>query len=115
MGEAVREWSFGDVDAGFASAKLVLDETFVTAGLSHHSMEPRTALAYWQNGKCYRARLDAEPELRRCRASRASSASSPQDLVYIAEFCGGGFGSKGGAYPIDGRARAACRRRSAGP
>ena len=63
QGEPVTEWSFGDVDAGFAAAKLVLDETFVTAGLGHHSMEPRSALAYWQNGKCYLARLDAEPEL----------------------------------------------------
>mgnify|MGYP005827947277 CR=1 FL=1 len=44
---------FGDVDAGFAAAKLVLDETFVTSGLGHHSMEPRSALAYWQNGKCF--------------------------------------------------------------
>src|SRR5690606_17264984 len=24
----------------------------------------------------------------------------PADLVFIAEFCGGGFGSKGGGYPI---------------
>ena len=51
-GEPSREWSFGDVDAGFASREVVLDETFVTAGLSHHSMEPRCALAYWENGKC---------------------------------------------------------------
>ena len=24
----------------------------------------------------------------------------PADLVYVSEFCGGGFGSKGGAYPL---------------
>ena len=35
------------------SSALVLDETFVTAGQSHHSMETRTAMANWQNGKCY--------------------------------------------------------------
>ena len=51
MGEAVAEWSYGEVDAGFEAAALVLDETFVTAGHSHHSMEPRSAMAYWQNGK----------------------------------------------------------------
>ena len=28
----------------------------------------------------------------------------PDNLVYIAEFCGGGFGSKINAYPVDGRA-----------
>src|SRR5690606_18386814 len=52
-GAPVTEWSYGDVDAGFAAAKVVLDETFVTAGLAHHSMEPRSALSYWQNGKCF--------------------------------------------------------------
>ena len=34
---------------------------FVHASNSHHSMEPRTAMAYWQNGKCIAARVDAEP------------------------------------------------------
>ena len=53
MGEPLVEWSYGDVDAGFAKATLVLDETFVTAGMSHHSMEPRSAMAYWENGKCF--------------------------------------------------------------
>ena len=52
-GEPLVEWSYGDVDAGFAKATLVLDETFVTAGMSHHSMEPRSAMAYWENGKCF--------------------------------------------------------------
>ena len=53
MGEPLVEWSYGDLEAGFAKAKLVLDETFVTAGMSHHSMEPRSAMAYWENGKCF--------------------------------------------------------------
>ena len=53
QGAPTAEWSFGDTDAGFARAKVVLDETFVTAGLAHHSMEPRSALSFWQNGKCY--------------------------------------------------------------
>src|SRR5262245_1353242 len=45
MGAAGAEWSFGDVDAGFAAAKYVLDESFVTAALSHHCLEPRTCMA----------------------------------------------------------------------
>ena len=53
MGAPLVEWSYGDLDAGFAKAALVLDETFVTAGMSHHSMEPRSAMAYWENGKCF--------------------------------------------------------------
>jgi CO/xanthine dehydrogenase Mo-binding subunit len=98
-GEPVTEWSFGDIDAGFAAAKLVLDETFVTAGLSHHSMEPRTALSYWQNGKCH---LHASSQSQSFPVPTVARyiGIEPADLVFIAEYCGGGFGSKGGGYPI---------------
>jgi xanthine dehydrogenase molybdenum-binding subunit len=99
MGEPVAEWSYGDVEAGFTSATLVLDESFVTAGLSHHSMEPRSAMAYWQNGKCYvygstQSQSFVVPGLANY------IGIEPENLVYIAEYCGGGFGSKGSAYPI---------------
>ena len=99
MGEHTVEWSYGDVDAGFAAAELVLDESFVTAGLSHHSMEPRTAMAYWQNGKCYvygstQSQSFVVPGLARL------IGIEPNELVYVAEYCGGGFGSKGNAYPV---------------
>jgi CO/xanthine dehydrogenase Mo-binding subunit len=99
MGEPLAEWSFGDVKAGFAEAALVLDETFVTASTSHHSMEPRSAMAYWQNGKCY---LYGSTQSQSFIVPGLASylGIEPDDLVYIAEFCGGGFGSKGGAYPI---------------
>lgn len=99
MGEPLEDWSYGDVAGGFASAALVLDESFVTAGTSHHSMEPRSALAYWQNGKCYlfgstQSQSFIVPGL------AAYIGISPDNLVYVAEHCGGGFGSKGTAYPF---------------
>ena len=99
MGEPLAEWSYGDVEAGFAEASLVLDETFVTANTSHHSMEPRSAMAYWQNGKCYfygstQSQSFVVPGL------ASYLGIEPDDLVYFAEFCGGGFGSKGSAYPV---------------
>lgn len=98
-GEPAREWSYGDVEAGFEASTLVLDETFVTAGLSHHSMEPRTCMAYWQNGKCHlygstQSQSFATPGI------AGLIGIAPEDLVFVAEYCGGGFGSKGGAYPI---------------
>ncbi len=43
----------GDVDAGFKNAALVLDETFMTPDVSHQCLEPRTTMAYWQNGKLF--------------------------------------------------------------
>ena len=46
-------WTYGDVDAAFKNAALVLDETFVTPDTSHQCLEPRSTMAYWQNGKVY--------------------------------------------------------------
>ena len=53
MGRALEEWSFGDLEAGFTKADLVLDETFIVQSTGHHPMETRSAMAYWQNGKLY--------------------------------------------------------------
>ena len=99
MGQPAEEWSFGDLEAGFAEAKLVIEQSFVTAGFSHHSMEPRTAMAYWQNGKCYvygstQSQSFVIPTLARY------IDVEPENIVYVAEFCGGGFGSKGSGYPV---------------
>jgi len=99
MGKAAQEWQYGDIDKGFADAKLVLEETFVHASNSHHSMEPRSAMAYWQNGKCY-AHVSSQSQSFIHPALAGMIGIPPTDLVLIAEYCGGGFGSKGGAYPI---------------
>ena len=98
MGEPTAEWSYGDLEGGFASAAVVLDETFVTAGTSHHSMEPRTTMAYWQNGKCFvygsnQSQSFVVPGL------AGYIGIEPDSLVFVGEHCGGGFGSKGSAYP----------------
>ncbi|MEN9704353.1 MAG: hypothetical protein RLZZ393_232 [Pseudomonadota bacterium] len=99
QGKAAQEWVYGDVDATFAKCKLVLDETFVHASNSHHSLEPRTAMAYWQNGKCF-AHVSSQSQSYVHPSLAQMIGIPPTDLVLIAEYCGGGFGSKGGAYPI---------------
>jgi xanthine dehydrogenase molybdenum-binding subunit len=98
QGAAAEEWTYGDLDAGFAKAKVIYDETFVTASNSHHSMEPRSCMSYWENGKCFvfgstQSQSFIVPPL------AGFIGIAPDQLVYVAEFCGGGFGSKGGAYP----------------
>lgn len=97
-GKPAEEWAFGDVEAGFKQAKVVLDESFVVNGQGHHCMEPRSAMAYWQNGKVHvfassQSQSFAIPGLARYCGVK------PQDLVFVAEYCGGGFGSKGAPYP----------------
>ncbi|MGH8465365.1 MAG: xanthine dehydrogenase family protein molybdopterin-binding subunit, partial [Pseudomonas sp.] len=98
QGEPVEEWTVGDIDAGFAEADYILDESFVTASNSHHSMEPRSALAYWENGKCV-LYGSSQSQSFPVPAIASYIGISPSDLVFIAEFCGGGFGSKGAGYP----------------
>ena len=53
MGEPGTSWAYGDLDAGFKQADLVLDETFHTQATSHQPLETRTAMAHWENGKLY--------------------------------------------------------------
>ena len=97
MGPAEEEWSYGDMEAGFADAAYISDDTFVTQGLSHHCMEPRSALAYWQNGKCF-VHASSQSQSFPVPFLAGYIGIEPKDLVFIAEYCGGGFGSKGTAY-----------------
>ena len=93
LGEPAAEWRFGDVEAGFAEADLILDETIVHQSLSHHCLEPRSCMAYWQNGKLYM--YGSTQSVVRTRADLAAGLGMDmEDLVFIGEYCGGGFGSK---------------------
>ena len=98
-GKPATEWSYGEVDQGFENAKLIVDESFVTANNPHHSMEPRSCMALWQNGKCF-VYGATQSQSRPTRDLARLLGMESEDLVYIAEYCGGGFGSKGTAYPV---------------
>jgi xanthine dehydrogenase molybdenum-binding subunit len=98
-GPAPTEWSYGDLEAGFDNAALILEESFVTTGYAHMSMEPRSVLSYWQGGKCHvhgstQSQSFVVPFLAQMLGIEQ------KDLVYVAEYCGGGFGSKIAAYPV---------------
>jgi xanthine dehydrogenase molybdenum-binding subunit len=98
-GKPAAEWSYGDVDGEFANAALVLDETFVTAANSHHSMEPRSAMAYWENGKCHLFGSSQSQSFNMPGLAQLLGVP-PDQLVFVAEYCGGGFGSKGAPYSL---------------
>ncbi|HEY7334041.1 MAG TPA: xanthine dehydrogenase family protein molybdopterin-binding subunit [Bryobacteraceae bacterium] len=87
------EWSWGDVDAGLKNAALVLDETFVTPNTSHQTLETRTAMAYWQNGKVYVHCSTQSTQGTVPYIARVLNVD-PSDVVVISEYTGGGFGSK---------------------
>ena len=93
MGHAPDTWSFGDIDAGLKNAALILDETFITPDVSHQCLEPRTAMAYWQNGKLFlhsgtQSTFQTKPAIAKWMNIDVDK------VVFISEYTGGGFGSK---------------------
>ncbi len=93
MGKVPDEWTFGDLDAGFKNAALVLDETFVTPNTSHQTLEPRTAMAYWQNGKLY-MHCSTQSVVQTVASVARWLHMDPNDVVIVSQYTGGGFGSK---------------------
>ena len=93
MGKTPDEWSYGDLDAGFKNAALVLDETFVTPDVSHQTLETRSAMAYWQNGKVYLHSGTQSTAQTRTAIARWLNMDADK-IVFISEYTGGGFGSK---------------------
>src|ERR1700733_7908424 len=92
-GKTPDEWTYGDLDAGFKNAALILDETFVTPDASHQTLETRSAMAYWQNGKVHvytgtQSTAQTVPAIARWLNIDRSN------VVLISEYTGGGFGSK---------------------
>ena len=93
MGEAPDTFAFGDLEAGFKAADLILDETILSQGTGHQPLETRTAMAYWQNGKLYlhgstQSVAQTVPNIARMVGLK------PEEVVLISEYTGGGFGSK---------------------
>ena len=93
MGQTPDEWSYGEVDAGFKNAALVLDETFVTPNTSHQTLEPRSAMAYWQNGKLY-IHCSTQSVVQTVGSISRWLHLDQKDIVLISQYTGGGFGSK---------------------
>lgn len=93
------QWAYGELEAEFAKCSTVIEEPFVTIGQPHHSLESRTGMAYWENGKCYfhgslQSHTIGIPVL------AGMVGVEPENLVFINEHTGGGFGSKIFPYPI---------------
>ena len=93
MGKTPDQWSYGDIDAGFKDAALVLDETFLTPNVSHQTLEPRTAMAYWQNGKLH-MHCSTQSVVQTVGSMSRWLHLDQKDIVVISEYTGGGFGSK---------------------
>jgi xanthine dehydrogenase molybdenum-binding subunit len=71
----------------------VLDVTFVTPDVSHQTLEPRSTMAYWQNGKVY-IHSGTQSTARTLPAIARWLNIDTDKIVFISEYTGGGFGSK---------------------
>ncbi len=87
------EWSFGDVEARFAEAVLVLDQTFSVANNHHNVLEPRSTLAYWRNGKLY-VHTGTQSTVQTAASLARWMRLDIDDVVLITEYTGGGYGSR---------------------
>lgn len=97
MGKPQDEWAYGDLDAGFKNAALVLDETFVTPDTSHETLEPRTAMSYWQNGKVF-VYMGTQSTVQTLASLSRWLNMDTSKIVLVSEYTGGGFGSKATGY-----------------
>jgi len=93
LGKTPDEWSYGDVEAGFKNAALVLDESFVTPNTHHQTLEPRTSMAYWQGEKLF-MHSGTQSTVQTVASISRWMRLDPSNVVLISEYTGGGFGSK---------------------
>jgi CO/xanthine dehydrogenase Mo-binding subunit len=93
MGKATDEWVFGNIEEAFKKSDLVLDETFMTQSTGHQPLETRTAMAYWQNGKLF-LHGSTQSTVQTVASVARWTGVTPDKVVIISEYTGGGFGSK---------------------
>lgn len=97
--EPQQQFAYGDLEAAFASSAFVYEGVFTTAGYPHMSMEPRSAMAYWENGKLYLH--GTSQSLTGLAVDMAGIVGVPmEDFVFINEATGGGFGQRARAGSI---------------
>lgn len=93
MRDAPDTWTVGDVEAGFKEAALIIDETVLCQSSSHQALEPRTSMAYWDNGKLY-LHSSAQSTAHVSQSIGNWSGVDWKKVVLRGSFVGGGFGGK---------------------
>ncbi len=83
----------GDVDRALAAADVRLEQTYTTVYIAHASLEPRVALAEWDDGRLTVWTGTQQPYTVRRELALALAIPEPAVRVLVPDF-GGGFGSK---------------------
>ncbi|HYK92812.1 MAG TPA: xanthine dehydrogenase family protein molybdopterin-binding subunit [Thermoplasmata archaeon] len=88
---------FGDVDAAFRSASLVVSETYRTSGVQQVAIEPHACLARVEGGEIHMETSTQSPF--GVRDDLASRLGVPESAIDVeGTWVGGGFGGKAAAF-----------------
>jgi CO/xanthine dehydrogenase Mo-binding subunit len=93
QGEGRGSRTTGDVNAALANAKGKLQATYTAAYIAHAPMEPRAAVAEWQDGKVTVWTGTSNPFSVRNDLAQAFGIPAASVRVIVPDF-GGGFGGK---------------------
>ena len=90
----------GDLEAGFAEADQIFEDRYTTAFVQDAQMEPRCALAHWEDDKVI---IHTPTQgVSNCRHDSARDLGLAEHQVQvICQYMGGGFGDKNGNYYFD--------------
>ena len=67
LGRPAEEWTYGDLDAGFKKAKVIIEENFVSGTYSHNCMEPRSTFCLLAGRQVLPLWLQPEPYRGHCQ------------------------------------------------
>jgi xanthine dehydrogenase YagR molybdenum-binding subunit len=88
----------GDVDAAFGQAAFAVDQWYATPAEHNNPMEPHAATAYWADGRPI-VHDSNQGSVRIQSALAALFGLDAADVQVVAEYVGGGFGSKASIRP----------------
>lgn len=88
-----KSYQRGDLDAGFRSAEIIVDEAYTTHTALHNCFEPHGCTATWDGNRL--TLWDSTQSVFEVREQVAKALKLPQHHVrVIKQYMGGGFGSK---------------------
>jgi len=88
----------GDTDAALEGAAVKVAQTYTTPVYHHNAMEPHATTAWWQDD--HLLVYDATQSVYGSRGLLAAMLGlEPEKIRVVAQFIGGGFGSKGFSWP----------------
>lgn len=93
------KWSWGDVSKGFEKADHVVETAVESHPIATNPMEPRSTVIHWKSDDTVDAWVSSQSMSLTHLGLAGMLGITPANLSIVNNFTGGGFGSKGTAYP----------------